>query len=134
MNPLALGAGVLLLASLVEGFTEYAFGSIAKAQPFLKYIALVLGVMVAIAYKVDILAAGFGLTSFSPIVGWVVSGLILGRGSNYVNDLVTSFGKSKTLSLVPTPATVAAFVPFAMPSSASTTTVGPAPTSAPAAG
>lgn len=83
-------AGLLLLATLVEGFTEYLFGKIEnKAVKFLMpYIALVFGVCMAFAYKVDILGM-FNLHS-NPHVAYFVSGLLLGRGSNYLNDLVSA--------------------------------------------
>lgn len=89
MNIATYGVAVLLLATLVEGFTEYLFSDQPKAQPYLKYIALGLGVGVSLAYGVDILA-GLGLVSPVPFVGQVISGLIIGRGSNYVNDFVSS--------------------------------------------
>ena len=94
MNTVAIGIGAFVLATLVEGLTEYVFADVQKVQPYLKYIALVLGVGAAIAYRVDILAA-LGLVSPIPFVGEIVSGLIIGRGSNYVNDIVTSFQQPK---------------------------------------
>lgn len=81
---LALG----FLAAFVEGFVEYVFADQEKLKPYLRYIALAFGIGVSIAYKVDILSM-LGLASGYPIVGYVLSGVILGRGSNYVNDLVS---------------------------------------------
>lgn len=80
-------AGILLLAAFVEGLVEYLFAKQNGSQPVLKYVALGLGVVLAIAYNVDILAMA-GLVSPIPLVGNVVSGIIIGRGSNYVNDVV----------------------------------------------
>lgn len=80
--------GLLLLATLVESFSEYVFGKVEKMKPFIMYIALVLGVGVALAYKVDILAM-FSLHA-NPYVGYVISGLIIGRGSNYLNDIISA--------------------------------------------
>jgi hypothetical protein len=79
--------GILALATLVEGFVEYAFGKIVQLQPFLIYISLLLGVGVSIAYHVDILAE-LGLHG-APIVGYIISGVIIGRGSNYANDIIS---------------------------------------------
>ena len=30
----------------------------------------------------------FGLVAWTPLIGWIVTGLIIGRGSNYLHDLV----------------------------------------------
>lgn len=92
MTPITFGVSVLLLATLVEGFTEYLFGEVQSAKPYLRYIALALGVGVSLAYGIDILGI-LGLVSPFPLVGQIISGLILGRGSNYVNDIMTSFTK-----------------------------------------
>ncbi len=97
MNIASYGVAIFLLATLTEGFTEYLFSDVAKAKPYLKYIALAMGVGVSLAYRVDILA-GLGLTTSVPYVGSIISGLIIGRGSNYVNDIVTSFQKPATPS------------------------------------
>ena len=82
-------SAVLLLAFLVESFTEYLFGQIEKVKPYLKYIALVVGVGAAVAYKIDILGT-FGVVAPFPWIAWIVSGLIMGRGSNFVNDIISA--------------------------------------------
>lgn len=82
--------GIFLLATLVEGLVNYLFATQdGYSRPWLKYVALGLGVVAAIAYKVDIPAMA-GLVSPMPYVSYVVSGLILGRGSNYLHDVLTS--------------------------------------------
>lgn len=86
-------AGIFLLAFFVEGLVEYLFGKESGgSQPALKYVALAMGVGLAIAYNVDILAM-VGMTSFVPLIGNIVSGIIIGRGSNYVNDFVSKLRK-----------------------------------------
>lgn len=89
--------GILLLATLIEGLITYVFGESADSatRPYLRYVSLVLGVGAAIAYHVDI-PAMLGLVSAYSLVGYVVSGLIIGRGANYVNDIfsmIKSVGK-----------------------------------------
>lgn len=81
-------AALLFLAVLVEGLVEYLFAN-GKLEAYLHYIALALGIVLAVAYKVDILSDLFGLTTTIPFVGSVVSGVIIGRGSNYVNDIIS---------------------------------------------
>lgn len=102
MNPISFVVGAVFLATFVEGTVEYLFAKNVKVQPYLQYLALGFGIVVAIAYKVDILGQ-FGLVSAYPFVGYVVSGLIIGRGSNYVNDLVTSFSLQKVQEVPSTP-------------------------------
>jgi len=80
--------GILFLATFTEGLVEYLFGKDGATQPYLKYIALAIGVVLAIAYSVDLLAL-VGLQSGIPLISYVVSGIVIGRGSNYVNDVVT---------------------------------------------
>ena len=85
--------GIFALAFFVEGLIEYLFAKDGASQPALKYVALGLGVVLAIAYNVDILAL-VGMTSVVPLVGNVVSGIIIGRGSNVVNDFVGKLRKA----------------------------------------
>jgi len=81
--------GILLLAALVEGFVQYTFGDSERARPYLKYVAGLLGIAAAIVYKVDI-PSMFGLATDYGIANYIVSGIIIGRGSNYVNDIIGS--------------------------------------------
>ena len=80
--------GILLLTTLIEGSVAYFCASHARLQPYLAYIALALGVLVSVAYGIDILAL-FGLKTIVPFLGNVISGIIIGRGSNYLNDLIS---------------------------------------------
>lgn len=86
-----LGA-ILFLAIFTEGTVEYFFGSSAWAQPYLAWIALVVGVFVAIAYNIDIPGLA-GLTTNFGIVSNIVSGVIIARGSNYVSDILSKVNR-----------------------------------------
>lgn len=82
---------IFVLAALSEGFTEYFIVPLLKkasAAEYAKYVALVVGVALCAAYQVDILQDLVGLIPFHPVIGWVLSGCIIGRGSNYLNDFV----------------------------------------------
>lgn len=79
--------GILLLSTLIEGTLTYIFGENAETpRPWLRYVSLALGVVAAIAYQIDIPAMA-GLVAVNAYVGYVVSGLIIGRGANYINDI-----------------------------------------------
>ena len=51
-------------------------------------ISIVLGIVIAVAYKLDLLAC-FNLKSNIPYIGSVLTGILLSRGSNYIFDLIT---------------------------------------------
>jgi len=103
ISTLAVLAGIFVLAFLAETLTEYfarpfiKFESLPGNVPangqrvipafVLRYLAALVGVALAVAYRADVLAL-FGLVAWTPIIGWIVTGLIIGRGSNYLHDLV----------------------------------------------
>lgn len=81
---------ILFLATFIEGTVQYLFAKEHLTQPWLKYVSLAFGIIVAIFYKVDI-PAMIGLNTAIPIVNYCVSGVIMGRGANYVNDIISKF-------------------------------------------
>lgn len=102
VTTLALLAGIFVLAFLAETLTEYFARPFLRPETLpgnahlprhvvpawlLRYIAALVGVALAIAYRADLLAL-FGLVAWSPWIGYVVTGLIIGRGANYLNDVV----------------------------------------------
>lgn len=86
---MTIAIGIFFLATFIEGLTEYLFSGFNSAQRYLKYVALALGVICAIFYKIDLLASLAGLNGTTPIIGYIISGLIMGRGSNYLNDIIS---------------------------------------------
>lgn len=102
ITTLAVLAGIFVLAFLAETLTEYFARPFLRPETLpgnghkprhvipawsLRYIAACVGVALAIAYRADALAL-FGLEAWSPWIGYVVTGLIIGRGANYLNDIV----------------------------------------------
>jgi hypothetical protein len=87
---------ILLLAALTEGLVEYFLQPWLKPEGedvptwrsmALRYSAAVVGIGLCLAYAVDILNL-IGLAGRIPFVGEVLTGLLIGRGSNYVNDFI----------------------------------------------
>jgi hypothetical protein len=92
---------IFVLAFLAETLTEYFAAPWVKPRDiedlpdaprglprfWLRYIAALVGIALSIAYRVDILAL-FGLVPWTPWIGYVLTGVIIGRGANYLNDLV----------------------------------------------
>lgn len=83
--------GAIVLAIVIEGTLTYLFGESSEetTRPWLRYVSMGLGVVAAIAFNVDLIAA-LGVTSVYPLVGQITSGLVIGRGSNYINDLISN--------------------------------------------
>lgn len=91
----------LALAFMAESMTEYVFASwidllakkhpaIKEAQP-LKYVALIVGLVFAFSYSLDLIAAMLGAVANPPWVGIVLTGLAIGRGANYVHDFAKQY-------------------------------------------
>jgi hypothetical protein len=77
---------VFALAVIVEGIIEY-LGTPLPSQ-FKPYAAALLGVAVCVAYNADVLAL-LGRPAQIPFVGAILTGLLIGRGSNYLHDVLT---------------------------------------------
>lgn len=87
-------AGLLFLATFVEGMIDYFAGeNPTQSRPYLRYVSLAVGIALAVAYRVNI-PEMLGITSSVVYVDWVVSGVIIGRGSNYLNDIIGMFRKA----------------------------------------
>jgi hypothetical protein len=100
-NPLAILFVIFLMAFLVESLTEYLFGQafehVPKLAPFswmLMYIAAAVGVVGAFVYGFDIISlVGIYIGQILPVTwfGILLTGLAIGRGSNFIHDLVVKF-------------------------------------------
>lgn len=96
--------GILLLAAVVEGLVEYFArpiaariyawarhdGQVPDTLPALRYVSALVGVGLCIAYSADLLAI-VGLESQIPYIGAIVTGLLVGRGANFVNDFASRY-------------------------------------------
>jgi len=86
----------LALAAIVEGFVEYFFGQAIdhlsggdKWRWALIYVAAIAGVGLAFYYKLDLMALISEQESTG--VGYFLSGLIIGRGANFLHDFVSKY-------------------------------------------
>ena len=94
-----------LLAFLTESTTEYVFGTLfdkfPKLAPFkwmLMYISAGVGVFVSFHYQLDLVAfikEMFGAKAMVTPVGIVFTGLSVGRGANYIHQLMSQYFPGK---------------------------------------
>ena len=100
---IAAVTGILVLATIAEAIVEYLVAPIMDARGpnstepktaldwpalALRYFAALIGIALCITYRVDLLAF-FNLTSPWPWVGWVITGILIGRGSNFIHDFAS---------------------------------------------
>jgi len=97
MEILAPFGVVLTLAFLCESLTEYFFSEVLAAcgldTKYLRYIAALVGVGLALLYGLDALRDFLGVSPRLAHLGEVLTGLILGRGANFVHDLYSTYVK-----------------------------------------
>ena len=86
---------ILTLAFLCESLTEYFFSDVLVAvglnTKYLRYIAALVGVGLATLYGLDALRDFLGISPRLAYLGEVLTGLILGRGANFVHDLYSTY-------------------------------------------
>ena len=80
---------MVMAAGLVEGIITY-FNEffVSGDAPWQMILSLVLGTVVAIAYKFD-LPKYLNMESNVPYVGCILTGILISRGANYIYDLLT---------------------------------------------
>lgn len=88
-------ATVFAFSTLNESIIEYMFGSVKPLRPYLPLMALGSAVLLAFTYQINILSTLLGIESNSPFLDFLLSGFIISRGSNYLNDLVQKVLGSK---------------------------------------
>ena len=102
-----------LVTFIIEAIVEYAVGQpfdrFEKLKPYkwlLVYVAAGAGIGLALFYKIDIVAVGAKYLSNAAkietsivcdytAVGAVLTGLLMGRGSNYLHQFVQKFFPKK---------------------------------------
>lgn len=89
------------LAFVAESMSEYLFASwldalgkrwcwLAQFAP-MRYVSLAVGLALSFAYQLDIIYEAFGYMAVWPWIGVVITGLAIGRGSNYLHDFWSTY-------------------------------------------
>jgi len=94
---------ILLLAFLTESLVEYLLGAIIEHVQTLEkyawlqmYVAAAVGIVGAFIYKFDFLHLLGKLVEEDIAVHWfgiALTGLAIGRGANYIHDIVSRYFK-----------------------------------------
>lgn len=99
------GIGVFLMwATICERLTEYLFGDHDRLRPYMHYLAAGVGVIVAVLFRLDLVQSVFGATSPLPYAASIVTGLLIGGGSNWLHDTmnkVVTMPADPTTTIVP---------------------------------
>ncbi len=108
-------AVIFALAYLAESLTEYLFGipfdKIPKLTPYkwvIMYLSAGVGVSLAIFYKLDMIyllsnviseAVGAPSPIQVSVVGFILTGLGIGRGANWLHDFVSNYFKKPAIEV-----------------------------------
>lgn len=92
LSPLAI---IFAFTTLNEAIIEYVFGSVKELHPYLPLIALSSGIFLAFLYQINIFSLVLNLQSGSPFLDFLLSGFIISRGSNFINDFARRILGSK---------------------------------------
>lgn len=86
---------IFAFSTLNESIIEYLFGSVQALRPYLPLLALATAILLTFTYQINIFRIILGLDSGSPFLDFLLSGFIISRGSNFVNDFVQRILRSK---------------------------------------
>lgn len=94
---------LFIFAILVEAIVNMTLGDAPVPGWVKKVASIVLGVGVCIVYKVGLIAL-LGVEGGIPVVDWIATGIIISRGSNFLNDFLTRIkGGNATVTQTVTP-------------------------------
>lgn len=86
---------ILVMAVLIEAIITYVkTWMVDRRVQWQMIVSVVLSIVICIAYGLDIPAA-VGISSPLPFVGRIITGILVSRGSNYINDLLGRLSGTK---------------------------------------
>lgn len=94
---------LFVFAILVEAIINMTLGEVPTPKWVKLVASIALGIGVCIVYKVGLIGL-IGIEGGIPVVDWVFTGIIISRGSNFLNDLLTRIkGDNVTTTQTVTP-------------------------------
>lgn len=88
--------GILFLAVFTERTIDYVFNTQdGDSRPWLRYISLGVGIVLAVLYQADLVnEIGFSnISAQFEVVNYIVTGVVIGGGANYLSDFAGKFLK-----------------------------------------
>lgn len=83
---------IITIALLVEAIWETLKMTWQEGKININTIgALIVGIAVSILAKIDIFAMQ-GITLSIPLIGWILTGILMSRGANFIHDLFNKLG------------------------------------------
>lgn len=79
---------LIFFAIITEAIVTYVDSALINDFSFKLVLSLTFGVLISIAYKLDI-PEYFNIKSNIPFIGNLITGIIISRGSNYVADFLS---------------------------------------------
>ncbi len=85
---------IVVLALVVEFATEIIKNVISIRKGLGKALAILMGMILCVSTQTGLLQV-FGLDTYYPIIDYLLTGLIISRGSNIIHDLFSRLNESK---------------------------------------
>ena len=79
---------IFFLAVMVEGLVTYGSGMFKRKKfQWKMFLAAIIGVIASFNFQIDLFEI-LGLTGVVPVISKILTGILIGRGSNYVADFI----------------------------------------------
>lgn len=86
---------VFIFVTLNEAIIEYLVGSVQVLRLYIPLLSLATAILLTFAYQVSLFQILLGTEIISPFFDFLFSAFIIARLSNYLNDFVQKFLRSK---------------------------------------
>ncbi len=84
LHPILL---IIIFATLTEALIEFVFANVLAVKPYIKLITLMVGIVLAFYYQVNVFEGVLSLVHADPFFDYLLSGVLVSRCANYLNDL-----------------------------------------------
>lgn len=86
---------IFIFTTLNEAIIEYLMGNIQVLKPYIPLLSFATAILLTFAYQVSLFQVFLGIEIVNPFWDFLFSAFIIARLSNYLNDFVQKFLRSK---------------------------------------
>lgn len=87
--------GITTFSILIEGIIAYFNEFFVQGQIVWQMVlSIIFGIIFSVSYELDLLDY-FGVKSKIKYIGFIITGILISRGSNYIWDLISNFTSFK---------------------------------------